>query len=128
VFADTGMGKTRMQTEWARLIADRSLILAPLSVARQTVREAVKIDAPVRYIRRPEQIEPGTISITNYELAHHFNADLFDAVALDESSILKSFTGSTRNALIKQWAGTRYPVIVERNASTERRNRTNQSG
>lgn len=108
VFADTGMGKTRMQTEWARLIADRSLILAPLSVARQTVRESVKIDAPVRYIRRPEQIEPGTVSITNYELAHHFDADLFDAVALDESSILKSFTGSTRNALIKQWAGTRF--------------------
>jgi hypothetical protein len=108
VFADTGMGKTRMQIEWARLVADRSLILAPLSVARQTVREAVKIDAPVQYVRRPDQIMTGTVSITNYELAHYFDPDLFDAVALDESSILKSFTGSTRNALIKQWSGTRF--------------------
>ena len=97
-----------MQIEWSRMISDRSLIIAPLSVARQTVREAEKIDALVRYVRRPADIEPGTISITNYELIHHFDADLFDAVALDESSILKSFTGATRNALIKQWRDTKY--------------------
>jgi hypothetical protein len=106
VFADTGMGKTRMQIEWSRLIADRALILAPLSVARQTVREAAKIDADVRYVRRPDDVVPGTVSITNYELAHHFDAGQFDAVALDESSILKCFTGSTRNALIRQWQST----------------------
>lgn len=108
VFADTGLGKTRMQIEWARLIAPSSLIIAPLSVARQTVREASKIDADVRYVRRPEQVVPGTVSITNYELASHFDPAMFDAVALDESSILKNFTGSTRNALIKQWQDTRY--------------------
>lgn len=108
VFADTGLGKTRMQIEWSRLIAKRSLILAPLSVARQTVREAAKIDADVRYVRRPEEIVPGTVSISNYELAHYFDANNFDAICLDESSILKSFTGSTRNALIKQWRDTPY--------------------
>lgn len=108
VFADTGLGKTRMQIEWARLVSDRSLIIAPLSVARQTVREAVKIDAVVRYVRRPEDIEAGTVSITNYEMAPYFSIDHFDAVALDESSILKNFTGSTRNALIKQWADCKY--------------------
>lgn len=105
VFADTGMGKTRMQIEWSRLIGKRSLILAPLSVARQTVREAAKIDADVRYVRSPEQVTDG-VSITNYELAHKFDPAEFDAVCLDESSILKSFTGSTRNALIKQWRDT----------------------
>lgn len=108
VFADTGLGKTRMQIEWSRLIAQRSLILAPLSVARQTVREAAKIDADVRYVRRPEEVVPGSVSITNYELAHYFDAAEFDAICLDESSILKSFTGSTRNALIKQWRDTAY--------------------
>lgn len=108
VFADTGLGETRMQIEWARLIAPSSLIIAPLSVARQTVREAVKIDADVRYVRRPEDVVPGSVSITNYELAHYFDAAMFDAVALDESSILKNFTGSTRNALIKQWRDTPY--------------------
>lgn len=108
VFADTGLGKTRMQIEWARLIAPSALIIAPLSVARQTVREAAKIDADVRYVRRPEQVEPGTVSITNYELAAHFDPAMFDAVALDESSILKNFTGATRNALIRQWQDTPY--------------------
>ena len=108
VFADTGMGKTRMQIEWARMTGGRALIVAPLSVARQTVREAAKIDADVRYVRRPDAVEPGTVSITNYELAHHFDPAEFDAVALDESSILKNFTGATRTALIEQWANTPY--------------------
>jgi len=106
VFADTGLGKTRMQLEWARLASNRSLILAPLSVARQTVREAVIIGVPITYARRPEMVVPGTVTITNYELAHHFPAEMFDAVALDESSILKNFTGHTRTALIHQWAHT----------------------
>lgn len=108
VFADTGMGKTRMQIEWSRLIASRALVLAPLSVARQTVREAAKIDADVRYVRRQDDVRPGSVSITNYELAHHFDPAEFDAVCLDESSILKCFTGSTRNALIRQWRDTPY--------------------
>lgn len=108
VFADTGMGKTRMQVEWSRLVAPRALILAPLSVARQTVREAAKINADVRYVRRQDDVVPDTVSITNYELAHHFDPCQFDAVCLDESSILKAFTGSTRNALIKQWRDTPY--------------------
>jgi len=106
VFADTGMGKTRMQIEWARLIAPSSLIVAPLSVARQTVREAAKIDADVRYVRHPEEVVPGTVSITNYEMVDKFPPSMFDAVALDESSILKNFTGATRTALIAQWANT----------------------
>lgn len=108
VFADTGMGKTRMQIEWCRLIAPRALIVAPLSVARQTVREADKIGADVRYVRSPEQVEPGTISITNYEMVDRFDPAQFDAVALDESSILKNFTGATRTALIDQWRNTHY--------------------
>jgi hypothetical protein len=107
VFADTGLGKTRMQIEWCRLIADRSLIIAPLSVARQTVREAEKIGVTVNYVRSPEQVTDG-ISITNYEMVDKFDPAMFDAVALDESSILKNFTGTTRNRLIKQWRDTPY--------------------
>lgn len=108
VFADTGLGKSRMQIEWSRLMAPTSLILAPLSVARQTVREAEKIDTEIRYVRRPADVTRGGVYITNYELAHHFDPGAFEAVCLDESSILKCFTGSTRNALIKQWGRTKY--------------------
>lgn len=106
VFADTGLGKTRMQIEWCRLVAPSALIIAPLSVARQSVREAAKIDADVRYVRHQHEVKPGTISITNYDMADQFDPAMFDAVALDESSILKNFAGSTRNALIRQWATT----------------------
>jgi hypothetical protein len=83
VFADTGLGKTRMQVEWSRLAAERSLILAPLSVARQTVREAERIGVDVRYVRSPDQVGGG-ISITNYEMADRFDPAMFGAVALDE--------------------------------------------
>lgn len=105
VFADTGLGKTRMQVEWARLAAPTSMILAPLSVARQTVREAERIGVEVRYVRSPDDVQPG-ISITNYEMADRFDPATFGAVALDESSILKNFTGATRTALIAQWRHT----------------------
>lgn len=60
VFADTGLGKTRMQIEWCRLAAPSALIIAPLSVARQTVRESAKIGADVRYVRHPDQVVPGS--------------------------------------------------------------------
>ena len=108
VFADTGLGKTRMQIEWCRLVAPSALIIAPLSVARQTVREAAKINADVRYVRHSGDIVPGTISITNYEMADKFDPSQFEAVALDESSILKNFTGATRTALIDQWKHTAF--------------------
>jgi len=49
LFCDTGLGKTFMQLEWARLIGERTLIAAPLWVARQTVREAAKIGISVHY-------------------------------------------------------------------------------
>lgn len=42
IFADTGMGKTLMQLEWARLTGQPTLIVAPLSVARQTIHNTLK--------------------------------------------------------------------------------------
>lgn len=106
VFADTGLGKTFMQLEWARLISQRCLIIAPLSVARQTVREAKKLGIDVRYCRNGE-VGPG-ISITNYEMVEHFDPLDFDAVVLDESSILKSLDGKTRQALTDMFSDTPY--------------------
>lgn len=85
IFADTGLGKSRMQVEWARLIADRSLILAPLSVARQTVAESQKIGVEVTYVRHPREIDRAHgVWITNYEMADRFDPAVFGAVVLDE--------------------------------------------
>lgn len=99
LFADTGLGKTSMQLEFARLTGKRSLILAPLSVARQTVSEARKIGIDAHYTRSGRDLTYG-INITNYEMLDHFNPADFGTVILDESSILKSLDGETRNKLI----------------------------
>jgi len=105
IFADTGLGKTFMQLEWARLISQRTLIVAPLSVARQTVREAIKIGLNVHYTRSGDDLE-GQINITNYEMVDQFDPGAFDAVVLDESSILKSLGGKTRKKLTEMFAKT----------------------
>lgn len=105
LFADTGLGKTFMQVEWARLLGERTLIVAPLSVARQTVREAAKINVPVTYTRG-DRLDG--ISITNYEMVEHFDPADYGAVVLDESSILKALDGKTRRRLTEMFASTPY--------------------
>jgi|SRR5579875_462075 len=103
LFEDTGLGKTIQQVQWASLSGDRALILAPLSVARQTVREAAKVDTEVRYVRHQDQVSGPGIYITNYEMADRFNASSFDAVVLDESSCIKAHDRQTRQRLTAQW-------------------------
>ena len=105
LFADTGLGKTLMQLEWARLVGERTLIIAPLSVARQTVREAGKIGLQVHYTRGA--LLDG-LSITNYEMLEHFDPANYGAVVLDESSILKALDGKTRRRLTEMFAATPY--------------------
>jgi DNA modification methylase/superfamily II DNA or RNA helicase len=107
LFADTGLGKSFMQVEWARLTGQRTLILAPLSVARQTVNEAKKIGVEVHYTRSGSDLVDG-INITNYEMLEHFNPADFGAVVLDESSILKSLDGKTKTKVIEAFADVPY--------------------
>ena len=83
IFADCGMGKTFMQLEWARHIPGNVLILAPLAVSGQTVKEGEKFHEPVRYCRDQSQVEPG-ITVTNYEMLSHFDPHYFTGVVLDE--------------------------------------------
>jgi hypothetical protein len=108
IFADTGLTKTRMQVEWARQLGVPTLILAPLGVTQQTIAEARCIDVEVTYARHQGEASSAGITITNYERHDRFDPDKFDAVALDESSILKSFSGVTKKALIKAFANTPY--------------------
>jgi DNA modification methylase/superfamily II DNA or RNA helicase len=104
IFADTGLGKTRMQLEWARLIADGPvLIVAPLSVARQTIREGEKIGVVPVYSRDGSVHD---LTITNYEMVSAFDPKQFSAVVLDESSILKSLDGKTRKKLTEMFSRT----------------------
>lgn len=109
VWADTGLGKTVMQLEWARLSTEPSaagtaLVVAPLAVCQQTVREATKLGITARYVRAGDQVDGPGIWVTNYEMVEHFDPHLFDAVVLDEASILKNSDGKTRTRLIRHFA------------------------
>jgi hypothetical protein len=126
LFADTGLGKSFMQLDWARHAAPRALILAPLAVARQTVREAARWGIPAVYARSQEQAAAG-ITVTNYEMLPHFDPAAFGAVVLDESSILKSFEGKTRTALIKAFERKPMRSRCDGDAGSERHRRDRQS-
>lgn len=106
---DTGLGKTRMQLEWARIVAEKTdgrvLVLAPLAVAHQTVAEATKIGIPACYAKTTAEAKTAIV-VTNYERLDAFADVKFSGAALDESSILKSFDGATRGALIERFAAT----------------------
>lgn len=111
VFADTGMGKTIIQAEWAKHVHAFSgrdvLILAPLAVALQTVAEAAKFGIEIRYCRAQSDVQPG-VTIANYDMLHAFDSDHFGGVVLDEASILKASDGKTRTAIIAAFAQTPY--------------------
>ena len=108
IWADTGLGKTVMQVEWARLVADTSLIVAPLAVCAQTVREAAKLGVTATYVRRAEDVTGPGVWVTNYEMVEHFDPSTFGAVVLDEASILKQSDGKTRTRLIHHFADVPY--------------------
>lgn len=103
-FLDTGLGKSFIELEFARQCADEtgkpSLILTPLAVAGQMVREGQKFGIDARQIRDQSEVGAG-IMVANYERLAKLDPASFGAVVLDESSILKSYAGRTR-ALIQE--------------------------
>ena len=108
VWADTGLGKTVMQVEWAKRIGGTVLIVAPLAVCAQTVREARKVDVAATYVRTPDQITGPGVWVTNYEMVERFDPSTLRGVVLDEASILKNSDGKTRALLIRHFAGVPY--------------------
>lgn len=103
IFAQTGLGKSFMELAWGHEIFTKTggniLLLTPLAVAAQMVREAQKFGLPAKQCFSQIDVEPG-ITVTNYAKLHHFDLSKFVGVILDESSILKAFDGKTRTALI----------------------------
>ena len=98
IFADTGLGKTPMQLVWAQNIVEKTngnvLILTPLAVSYQTLKEAEKFGIKAKRSRDGQVKEK--ITVTNYQQLEKFNPDDFCGVCCDESSAIKSFSGQTR--------------------------------
>ena len=113
IFADCGLGKSLMQLEWAEKVHEETngpiLILAPLAVTEQTYREGIKFGINSKVVECQEDIING-INITNYEKLDKFNTSTFEGIVLDESSILKSFTGKVRNQIIENFKNTPYKL------------------
>lgn len=116
IFADCGLGKSRMALEWARQVQALTLkpvlILTPLAVAPQFVTEgaAMGLAYDVCHWRAPS--DAGHIMVANYDRLHQLS-DLtphIGGIVLDESSILKSFDGKTRTELIERFATVPYKL------------------
>lgn len=102
IYADTGLGKTLIELAWAQNVARHTnkpvLILTPLAVAAQTVREAEKFGIEAAHSRRGEIEAP--IVVANYERLHLFDSDDFGGVVCDESSCIKDSKTATKSAVV----------------------------
>jgi len=100
IFADCGLGKSAMQLAWCEQVVRQTnkpvLLLTPLAVAAQFVKEGEKFGIE---LERTKHVYKPAIYVTNYERLHHYNAADFAGCACDESSILKSFDGTTKAAI-----------------------------
>lgn len=114
LFEECGLGKTAQQLEWAKHVTRHTrgkvLILAPLAVAHQTIAEGKKFGIEVAYAHQQADIGDSSIIVTNYERLHLFQAEAFHGVVLDESSILKSFTGKTKQQIITAFESTPFKL------------------
>lgn len=104
---DCGLGKTLIQEEWARHVGGTVLIVAPLSVNEQSVREGKKLNLDIINVRDKSELRPG-INITNYEMIRHFIGADLHGIILDESSILKSIDGATKKILLENFTHIPY--------------------
>lgn len=115
LFLDTGLGKTRCQLSWAEQVAKKErgavLLHCPVGVRHQTAAEAERIglSTPVEILDDCDGLKKGPrIVVANYEKLHRFDTQRFVGCVLDESSILKSYTGSTKRSLCERWSHTKY--------------------
>lgn len=111
LFLDTGLGKTACELEWCRHAAEasngRALILTPLAVAAQIVREGQRWGYEVRTVRSQADAGEG-INVCNYDRLHLLDPSAFGAIALDESSILRNFAGAVSRGIREAFAGHRF--------------------
>ncbi|RLD26266.1 MAG: DNA methylase [Bacteroidetes bacterium] len=112
LFSDTGTGKTIMQLEWANQVSQYTnkpvLILAPLAVGGQTIREAKKFDLHCERLK--SEVFGFGVYVTNYEQINNIDCTQFSGIVLDESSILKNYNGATKQLIIDRFQNTPFKL------------------
>jgi hypothetical protein len=113
VFADTGLGKMRMELAYADAICKHTgkpvMIHTPLAVAAQLAAEGVKVGIPAKVCREPSDLTDG-INITNYDRLHKFDTSIFGGVVLDESGCIKHHDSKTFQALTEAYRNTPFKL------------------
>lgn len=114
-FQDCGLGKTFQQLEWANKVSQYTgkpvLILAPLSVVEQTIKEGTKFGIYVLKASLVFEIPCfAPIQIANYEQLENIDCSIFSGVVLDESSILKNYEGATKKLILDTFSKTPYKL------------------
>lgn len=127
IFAAFGLGKSVMQIETLRLTlqksdGERALIIAPLGVRQEFIRDARMLDQDVRFIRRDDELDGPGIYITNYESVRDGRLDpgAFDAVSLDEASVLRSFGSKTYQTFLTLFDSVPYRFVATATPSPNR--------
>ena len=129
IFAAFGLGKSVMQLDVLRLILERipggrGLIVCPLGVRQEFARDAAMLGVAVRFVRTTAEVEaagPG-LYLTNYESVRDSRLDptLFDAVSLDEASVLRSYGSKTYQAFLTLFEGVRFRFVATATPSPNR--------
>lgn len=118
IFASFGLGKTLIQIEIARQLlplCGRFLIVAPLGVRQEFIRDARLLDTEITFIRRVEEAGETGIYLTNYETIRDGKLDprQFGGASLDEASILRGFGGTkTFREFMRLFEGIRYKFVA----------------
>lgn len=127
MFESFGLGKSVQQIEILRLILKREqcrcLIVCPLGVRQEFTRDARDLlGMAVTFVRRTEEVGGPGIYLTNYESVRDGRLDptLFDAVSLDEASVLRSFGSKTYQTFLGLWAHARYRFVATATPSPNR--------
>ncbi len=120
-FADCGLGKTPMQLVWSQNVVMHTnkpvLIMTPLSVSGQTVREGEKFGVECYHSKDGKFPDGARVIVTNYERLHYFNPNDFSGAVCDESSILKNFDGATKEAITEFMRKLKYRLLCTATAA-----------
>ncbi len=121
IFADCGLGKTPMQLVWAENVVRETnrpvLVMTPLAVAAQTIREADKFGIDAGRAHGQKDVVGARIYVTNYEKLHHFDPDAFAAAVCDESSAIKMFGGARQKIVTEFLRKMRYRLLCTATAA-----------
>jgi hypothetical protein len=113
IFADTGLGKMRMELIYADAVHKHTrkpvMVHTPLAVAAQLAAEGAKIGIHAQVCREQSDLIDG-INITNYDRLHKFDPSIFGGVVLDESGCIKHHDSKTFQALTEAYRSTPFKL------------------